>query len=322
MISFVPELLSPSPQIQKEKEKEFQLLLGNRQLWEDSWKEMDQYFKIFFGVNDYRFRYTYFRWYTMLTWRLLDWIDRDTFLSVAISRQIPMAYLVGFDVWDRIMWRLNARVVDKQDLMDTYKKIRKVFFVSVAVMGVWEGKEVTVAELSNEVRALDSEVTSADKLIVLKKKIRTILFPASDHIGYDLFGGDPEYVPNKFINLVRFFTQVEPESISGVMPLFLDITTHDSLALCDKKVLDEARLKAKILLEVVLSVESIKVSPYAAFQKLVNTRFVKDASGQYQDIDGVLAMLATIAAEKNDPHIQELYYFDEATGTFQWNLYE
>jgi|GEM_PF-5815423 len=58
---------------------------------------------------------------------------------------------------------------------------------------------------------------------------------------------------------------------------------------------------------------------YDQIKTMIDSRFEKDASGEYTNIEGVMVMLSGFAADQNDPQIAELYYFDEQKGKFMWN---
>jgi len=61
-----------------------------------------------------------------------------------------------------------------------------------------------------------------------------------------------------------------------------------------------------------------KMSP-AEVKQMIESRFKKDKSGQFNNIEGVLALLGQLADTYKDPSIAELYYFDENAGGFKWN---
>ena len=58
---------------------------------------------------------------------------------------------------------------------------------------------------------------------------------------------------------------------------------------------------------------------YDQIKTMIDSRFEKDASGEYTNIEGVMVMLSGFAADQNDPQIAELNYFDEQRGKFMWN---
>lgn len=58
---------------------------------------------------------------------------------------------------------------------------------------------------------------------------------------------------------------------------------------------------------------------YKDIQQMVDARFGKDEQGIYLSVEGVLALLDSIATEHGDDAIRDLYYFDEQTGSFHWD---
>lgn len=58
---------------------------------------------------------------------------------------------------------------------------------------------------------------------------------------------------------------------------------------------------------------------YHAIKQMVQDRFMENTDGEIDNIQGVLALLGSMAEQYGDQQILELYYFDEGAGKFVWN---
>ena len=67
---------------------------------QETWQSLDTYFNKLSVLEDEKFRWTYFRVYTELTWKMFGSQNRDFIIDVAVKRQIPMALQLDFDVFE------------------------------------------------------------------------------------------------------------------------------------------------------------------------------------------------------------------------------
>ena len=59
---------------------------------------------------------------------------------------------------------------------------------------------------------------------------------------------------------------------------------------------------------------------YQEIKQEIENKFSKDKDGDYEDIPGVLELLERIAKEQNDDKITELFFWDEDSEKFKWNI--
>ena len=182
----------------------------------ETWKILDDFFGQNFYDSDSEWRMTYFRVYTRLTWKILGALNREKFVEI-IRRQAPMALLLDVDVLKQIMWYLGFNIVDKQALVSLFLELKKEFLQSEAVVGVWQGKNVTVAALVKEV---DSVYKAGDSLAQaeFESRLRQIMFP--DEMAKKYFTADPEEAKERFLDLVSFFQTFTQENIWYVVDAF------------------------------------------------------------------------------------------------------
>ncbi|MFA6105784.1 MAG: hypothetical protein WC725_04310 [Patescibacteria group bacterium] len=58
---------------------------------------------------------------------------------------------------------------------------------------------------------------------------------------------------------------------------------------------------------------------YKEIRKQLESRFAKDSYGHFLNVTDVLNELQKISVTQEDPHIKDLYYFNEQAGGFEWN---
>ena len=299
-----------------------------------------------------------FRWFTELIWRRFNSFPKELIIEMAIARQVPMAILLDYDVWTDIMWYLAGRtsfsVIDLQDL---YYKIRKAFFESEAVVGLLEGKEITVREIVEEIKKINQPESSSLEAAELLSKIRGILFPQNDQVFEKYITTDPGIATDRFVGLVNFFLGIEPDKIWYVVNAFLyperygGITAQPESVTVLKPTTPPAQSKpvappsipapkpaavpaslvptkkeVPINKGIAASVaplpprnDTTKLTP-AQIKSQIESQFKKDAEGNFADVEGVMAKLSELALKNNDPTISEMLYYDETENKFKWTI--
>ena len=77
----------------------------------------------------------------------------------------------------------------------------------------------------------------------------------------------------------------------------------------------------KISQKITKEEQKITTTPtHAEIKSKILQFFPKDESGEIIDTEGVFEVLEKTANKYNDEKIKELYYYDEATGKFEWSV--
>ncbi len=310
--------------------------------------------------DDRKYWLGYFRWLTELIWKRLNSFSQDIVIDLAISRQIPMAILLDYDVWREIMWYLAGRTsFQALDLQDLYFRMRKSFLESEAVIGEWNGKSFTVRNAIEEVQKINLLENNSMESAAFFSKIQDIFFPKNDSIFSKYIVSDPSVVVDRFVGLIQFFLGIDEQHIWYVVDVFLHPNTEAVKESGSPAVVLSQSSKPNTLVStsafasrqgnatVVSKVEVSKPTPQpqvVPFKKeelkpvpppapvapprptpqqvksQIESQFKKDADGNFADIEGVMAKLNELAEKNNDPKITEMMYYDEIENKFKWNV--
>ena len=294
----------------------------------ETWQSLDQFFHTASYETDAEFRLTYFRLYVRLTWKMLTAIDKDYFVDV-VRRQVLIVMISDLDVVNEIMWYLGFNSADRKALESLYLELKNAFLESQAVIGVWQGKNVTVAEIVKEINSIDS---SGDSLAQadFESRLRQIMFPA-DEVSQKYLTADPEQAKDQFLDLISFFQTFTQENIWFVVDAFLNPEKYQGVAPGEAAPESTSTVVAPGKFTVP---ETIRPSaPPAAVSKPVapaQSAPVKPTPVQIksqiekefstEDVEGIMSKLSELAEKNNDPKIAEMYYFDEKENKFKWNI--
>lgn len=296
---------------------------------EEAWESWNSFFAQANPNTDWEYRWSYFRWYTDLTWLRFGKLTEEEILKMAFGRQVPTALWSEIDVWQDLMFYFDD-LVDPELVESAYGKIRQAFFASEAVVGMWQNKMVTVAELVKDIKIINQPNADTLRSAEILSKIKQI-FTQSNNEKYALASVD--WVVDRFVGLVNFFLGVEPKGAWVVADHFVNPEKYEesdedstdvetTIDVPTEQTESEPVNSVPPEVETVVPVEEPPAAPamgYADIKNMVEARFTHDATGEFTNLDGVLALLETLANDQGDDQIRELYYFDEGAGKFQWN---
>lgn len=328
-------------------EKDFFLhVLSSAEERERVWMELSTYFRNIIKPEDIeKYRYTYWRLYVYYSWRFFNGLGEQELIDYAVI-QIPDALKLDFDVMDKLFFYMENVLMTEENIVNFYTRFQKKFLNSEFVVGEAGGKKYTITDLVKKVSLLqsfkDNSLEVANFTILLKK----ILFPKNvqDSIAQYLEIDEDGTVMN-FIDIARLFISIKPEDIWMAEKSYIaenlpyeigtpisinDVDTYiekGPLALEYKnksnEVLQQLTTAQKNIPAVMPDVSSqpelVKPSYSEIYQK-IDAVFEKDTDGNYEDLDSVMMALEKAGKKYNDPKIAELYYFDEESGKFKWNI--
>lgn len=323
-MSFVPRQLTPAEIASFQKE--FLALSKDPTKMEFAWKEMDSFFRTASIRDDVQYWNTFFGWYTSLSWKMLNAFQNEFILGVVAPRQIVKAILLGYDVFSDLTWYLMSRTKDAQDMMSFYSKLKQNIFTSPAIVGQFQGKDVTMAEIIKEIDDLNKSGNDSLKSAEFLTKLKKILYKQEDEDnGYIMASADE--VVDRFFNLIHFFMGVEPKRVYYVIDAMFHPEKYENAPVAPENTEDVLDALEKETTEV-SPVEPEPIEPvepqetdgitYEEIKNMIDGQFPKDETGQYLNIEGVFEMLEQLSEEYNDESIKELLYFDENSGGFIW----
>ncbi|MFA5062308.1 MAG: hypothetical protein WC526_04135 [Patescibacteria group bacterium] len=272
----------------------------NISVMQETWQSLDAFFRNSSSLDDEKFRWTYFRIYTELTWKMFGSQDRDFLVNVAVARQIPMALALDFDVLEQLMQYFEMKTLEKSDMQSLCLKMKPVFLESQAKVGDWQGKKVIISDLIKEMNNVNR---SADTLMQadFENKLKQIIYPQNDPVIAKYFLADPNVMMERFMELAIFFSTVDEDNIVNAVDNYL----HQDMVEAT-----EAPPQPKV--ENKKSLSEIKSQ--------ISSEFKKNPQGEFTNIEGVLNRLNELSEKYKDPKIAELYYFDEKDGKFKWAI--
>ena len=181
---------------------------GNEELW----SALHEYFIKAPVSADRKFWYSYFRWYTHLTWANLLSCSEEIVSSIAFPRQIVMAVLLQFDPIAELVEYLNAKPFDEESMVVFYTKLRDGVLKSGAVVGVAKGREVTGADLVRELTVINQNKDTL-RLAEFAARLQEVLLPKADDEFLKFIPSSRDDAAASYLSAISFFIGVTPEAI-------------------------------------------------------------------------------------------------------------
>lgn len=318
----------------EKKDNEFFNSIYNTQ---DSAAAKDELAKFFdkHGAEAWKYRNSYWRWFVLLSWTGFLNLTADELLSI-IRSQVPAAILLNIDVLRNLLsyFRLNY---SEENLGSYFKKIKAALFESGAVLGILQKKEIKMSELAADFVKINVQGKDPLRMAEFKAKLRK-LFSPTDNINENYFLISPDEAVDRFVALLTFFTDINPEKLWSTVEKFSDLNYVELY----KRLLNQTAVEApiptyksqKTQVEEAVVPAAVKSEPqpvsqpkvtlkkkmtFAEMKERINNQFEKDGSGQFMNIAEVLKELERLAAMEGDERIRDLYIFNEKDGRFEWN---
>ncbi len=276
----------------------------------ETWKDLDSFFAKDMYEKDKVWRWTYFRVYVLLSWKVIDTItDADVFAQI-MARQAPMAIILDIDIFKEMLWFFSANKADKARLASLYFKVRNNFLNSQEFLGEYQGKNVQLKDLVLEYADL-KRTDNSMRMAEFISKLNQILFPleAEQYFGV----GNKADGVDRLLELVNFFEDIDTvEKLQEVLEVFLNPQVYD----------EPASLFVTNDEEAELDVENVRmqVPVLSEIKSQIESEFPKNEAGEFQDIEAVLNKLQELSGQYNNPEIANLLYFDEQDAQFKWNI--
>ena len=319
----------------EQEDYRFNLKISNAELADDAWQELNSFFEKNPDSKE-QYRYSYWRWFVILSWQKALSSSETTFLRL-IGDQAPIAVLVNIDVMDLMIRYLAQNYYYREDIGGYFLKLQSAFLQSEAVVGVWHKKNVTVSELVKEIGSI---YKSKDSLAIadFESRLRQIMFPG-DEISKKYLTADSEQAKERFLDLVSFFQTFTEENIWFVIDAFLNPEKYQNVAPGGAPtatpvsvVTPKATTVKSVSQPSVASPKKEEFKPIAPpvpitssqptpqqIKSQIDKEFsAEDAEGNFVDIEGVYKKLGELAEKYNDLAINDLIYYDEGSGKFLW----
>ncbi len=337
-----------------EAEKIYQnLTLSEREAW---WKELHTFFLKAPLSADRKFWYSYFRWYTDLTWKNLFSQDNDIVSSVVFPRQLVMAILLGFDPLHELLVFLNSNAFDRTTMPDFYRTVRDGVLKTGAIVGIAKGREVTGAELVKELTAINQSRDTL-RLAEFSTRLKEVLFPKNDELATIYLAAVPDEATTTYLDILSFFIGVEGGGIwemvqSAFHPELTDAIIRADMEALQPKAVIRARSSSpdsivqppvvssavssntlRRSLETTASSATEMATPStvvvdqaavvkrptnAEIKAMVEALIPPNEGSEEVRLPKILNVLETLAVRYGDENIRELYFFNTEQGVFEW----
>lgn len=314
-----------------------------------TWNSLHTFFVNSSLEDEKKYRFTFFRIYTELTFRLFGTLEKVQ-LPRIFSRQIPNAIMLDLDVWEKFLWYLGINAKDPKEMSAYYTQIRDAFLSSRAFVGMDKEKMLTVADVVEQVKLFEKNDSDSLARADFFARLRDAMY-SKDPQEQKYFVTPPDEMVDKFIGLINFFLGVQPSRIAYIVDGFLFPENYDGTAPNVPPPFVEPRPGLENVEEVIPNIEAARVVlegeesdtavqeadsveeekprdasvdeptgdiSYEEIKEMIDEQFPKDETGQYQNLEGVFGMLEQLADQYNTPSIKELLYFDEKSGGFVW----
>lgn len=179
---------------------------------EELWAMLHDYFIKAPIAADRKFWYSYFRWYTHLTWAGLLNRTEEVVSSIAFPRQLVMAILLEFDPVGQLIEYLNSKPFDEESTVSFYTKLRDGVLKSGAVVGVAKGREVSGADLVRELMVINQNKDTL-RLAEFAARLREVLLPKTDDEFLKFIPSSRDDAAALYLSTISFFIGVTPETI-------------------------------------------------------------------------------------------------------------
>jgi hypothetical protein len=294
-----------------------------------TWQSLNIYFKDALPEDIEKFKWTYFRIYTELSWKMFGSQSRDFVVNMAIKNQIPMALSLEFDVLNEMLSYLSLRTFDNLDMQGLYLKIKKAFLESDFQVGNWQGNKVRLSDLVKEIRMISNKSDSLEQA-EFENKLRQILF-FSDPIAATYIEIQSNEAVQRFIDLVMFFDAIDENKITPVINS-LSIPENFQNVISEQQEVkggsvenpEEAELQNleewDADIDLAAGGEALIMLTPQQIKSQIESEFKKDNEGNFEDIDAVMRKLEEFTEMYNDPKIADLIYFDEEEDRFKWKI--
>jgi len=263
---------------------------------------------LFDRKNYYDFFYLYVNW----CWLNLNDQDRETIDSEVFLRQVPVAAMNGYDLIDKTLSFLWFKSYSKKDLEGVFVRIKQAVINSEALVGKDSDQDYLLKDLVLDVQRNNSNNDSME-IASFQVKLEKILTKSLPISADQLFLDSVENVAKMLIGFANFLLGVENDKIWYVCDLWAHPEKYDNVNGVVKKG-DNA--SSGISSDIQNRPEGEELHRFIISS--LKNEFQADSDGQLLEIDQVLGRLEDLSSKYDDDSIRDLYYFNEATGKFEW----
>lgn len=299
------------------------------------WIELEIFFSKATPEMEKKYWWSYFRWYVELSWSTLSVREPKYISDTLFARLVPLAILLEIDVWKEFIRYLDFHYFAPGEMVVFYENVKKNFLKSTAHVGTWQGKDLSVADLVREITIVNQEKKESSlRFAEVLAKVHEMYFPenpeADEYLErYVTISAQEAAV--RFVDLVNFFLGVDGslieatvegllhgEKLEQIMAANAEEEKNLQVATAPKPVVSK-KIENKVPVENKVPETKQERPSNGEIKKMVEQMFPPNKAKQDSDYDKIVAMLNTLSDRYQDQSIQDLYFYNEKEGSFQWN---
>ncbi len=267
---------------------------------------LEETVKGFSPVDVWKYRFDYARWFVNMS------LDRFMFLSKEevyklIENYLFLTLMSGYNVLPKILYYLSLNLKEEKEAKDFFKELKNKIENSKAICGLEEKTIITLGDLYKK-------YTNNKDSKSFKKNIEQILENNENVLVKKYFLTEKNIILERLEELFDFFLNTEESGLEQKINKFLNSNIKFEPDLKEENMV-------KISQKITKEEQKITTTPtHAEIKDKILQFFPKDESGEIIDTEGVFEVLEKTANKYNDEKIKELYYYNEATGKFEWGV--
>ncbi len=307
------------------------------------WVELEVFFSEASPELEKKYWWSYFRWYVELAWSSLSIREPAYVSDTLFARLVPLAILLDIDVWKEFIRYLDFYFFPEGQMPVFYENVKKSFLKSSAYVGKWKGKDVSVADLVQEIILVNQEKEKSSlRFAEVLAKVHEMYFPENEENDQYIeryVTITPEEAAVRFVDLVNFFLGIDGSLIEATVESLVRGEKLEQMAALNKKEEQQNIPTQPVVNSKIKTKDSPTKTPNkpiekaslnipvkknerpsnAEIKKMVEQAFPVGKSPKEENYDQIVAMLNTLAERYQDETIQDLYYYNEDEKKFQWN---
>ncbi|HRY36515.1 MAG TPA: hypothetical protein P5230_01375 [Candidatus Magasanikbacteria bacterium] len=255
--------------------------------------------------EDYEMRKSYLRWFTEISFRRFLNLPINFLKDIFFKKEIAMSFLLGYDVLDRFLLYVasNYYLKSQDEVLGDFNACKESMKNSGAIIGKIGEKSIAFSEVIVKFRQIQNKEEFKKYLNVLFEDLQT-----KDEYFNEYFLNDKGVFVENVYKFTDFMFGSEKKDIFRIAD---EYARTGNLKIGDN-VVSQKEEKA--------GGKSLPVPSYSEIKSKIIQFFPKNEASEIIDSEGVFEVLEKTAAKYNDEKIKELYYYNEATGKFEWGV--
>lgn len=274
---------------------------------ENTWYALSEHFVEKTPAYDRAYLWTYFRYFTDLSWDIVYTLPIETIQHILVERMIPMACILGINVPLKLSWHIRTTGMLEVDIIQIFLDMKDAFMSSQCIVGIDDKGPKTLQQVIREAEDVVYGRIDTLQSAEFYTALQELMLPKKDQAQWDqcVVGTQVRAVQN-LMETISFFYVGKKENIWYLI---------DSIIYPDIELAEDYKNEAEKESTGKQSIQFSIEQGHSSIEMILTTAQQMDKSHP----EAILLYLDEQAIEFGDDSIRDLYYFDEETGTFKWN---